>query len=93
MDRGRSIYHKNFNEYDKLKKAGCKFQLNLLAVVGYYGPEIAKVAGQLLNKGMYDFAGTDVHHSNHIASFSEKIKVKEISALKEVISNNAFFRF
>ncbi|MBO9584142.1 MAG: histidinol phosphatase [Flavobacterium sp.] len=87
------FYHKNFDEYNKLKKAGCKFQLNLLSVVGYYGAEITKVAELLLNKGLYDFAGTDVHHSNHIASFDKKINVKEISVLKEVIANNAFFRF
>jgi len=87
------FYHKNFDEYGKLKKVGCKFQLNLLSVVGYYGAEITKVAELLLNKGLYDFAGTDVHHSNHITSFNKKINVKEISALKEVIANNAFFRF
>ncbi|MNF17041.1 hypothetical protein D3C80_2203460 [compost metagenome] len=62
-------------------------------MVGYYGGAIAKVAELLLNKGLYDFAGSDVHHSNHIASFDKKVNVKEISALKEVIANNAFFKF
>ncbi|MNX60673.1 Tyrosine-protein phosphatase YwqE [compost metagenome] len=89
------FYHKNFNEYNKLKKAGCMFQLNLLAVVGYYGSEITKVAEELLKKGMYDFVGTDVHHNNHIASFNQKIKIdnKNVPLLKEIISNNQFFKF
>lgn len=89
------FYHKNFNEYNKLKKAGCMFQLNLLAVVGYYGSEITKVAGELLKKGMYDFAGTDVHHNNHIKSFEQKIKIDNVnvSALKGIINNNQFFKF
>jgi protein-tyrosine phosphatase len=87
------FYHKNFNEYDKLKKAGCLFQLNLLATVGYYGSEITKVAEQLLKKGMYDFVGTDVHHDNHIASFKQKIKIDSASNLKEIIANNQFFKF
>ena len=87
------FYHKNFNEYEKLKKAGCKFQLNLLSVVGYYGSEIAKIADQILKKGMYDFAGSDVHHSNHIKSFEQRIKTGSIAVLKEVIANNSFFKF
>lgn len=85
-------YRKNFNEYEKLKKAGCLFQLNLLATVGYYGERITKIAEELLSKGMYDFTGTDVHHIKHIASFNEKIKIKSISNLKEVIANNQLFK-
>ncbi|MEP6803556.1 MAG: CpsB/CapC family capsule biosynthesis tyrosine phosphatase [Flavobacterium sp.] len=86
-------YRKDFNEYEKLKKAGCFFQLNLLSTVGYYGERITKTADELLKKGMYDFTGSDVHHMKHIASFSEKIKVDNISNLKEVIKNNEFFKF
>lgn len=86
-------YRKDFGEYEKLKKAGCLFQLNLLAVVGYYGERISKTAEELLKKGMYDFTGTDVHHTNHIKAFDEKIKINSISNLKEVIANNQFFKF
>lgn len=86
------FYHKNFREYEKLKKAGCLFQLNLLAVVGYYGGNIATIAEQLLQKGMYDFVGTDVHHDNHIAAFEQKVKLKDTNPLKEIIANNQFFK-
>ncbi|MFL9831951.1 CpsB/CapC family capsule biosynthesis tyrosine phosphatase [Flavobacterium sp. ST-87] len=86
------FYHKNFDEYTKLKKAGCLFQLNLLAVTGYYGEGITKIAEQLLQKGMYDFVGTDVHHDNHIAAFDQKVKLKDWSPLQEVIGNNQFFK-
>lgn len=87
------FYHKNFNEYEKLKKSGCLFQLNLLAVVGYYGDNINKIAEKLLQKGMYDYVGSDVHHDNHIAAFDQKIKLKDSSPLNEVIENNQFFKF
>lgn len=87
------FYHKSFNEYEKLKKAGCLFQLNLLAVVGYYGESIAKIAEQLLQRGMYDYVGSDVHHDNHIAAFNQQIKLKDSSPLNEVIENNQFFKF
>ncbi|MES2239793.1 MAG: CpsB/CapC family capsule biosynthesis tyrosine phosphatase [Bacteroidota bacterium] len=87
------FYHKNFNEYQKLKKAGCLFQLNLLAVVGYYGDNIAKIAAELLQKGMYDYVGSDVHHDHHIAAFNQKVKLKDLNPLKEIIANNQFFKF
>jgi protein-tyrosine phosphatase len=87
------FYQNNFNEYVKLKRSGCMFQLNLLAVVGYYGEGVTKIAEQLLQKGMYDFVGSDVHHNNHIASFSQKVKLKDTAPLKEIITNNQFFRF
>ena len=86
------FYHNNFSEYQKLKKAGCLFQLNLLAVVGYYGEGITKIAEQLLQKGMYDFVGSDVHHDNHIAAFDKRIKIKEVKPLQEIMANNQFFR-
>ena len=85
------FFHANFDEYQKLKRAGCLFQLNLAAVVGYYGDQIAKVAEKLLQKGMYNFVGSDVHHDNHIAAFEQKVRVKDLAPLKEIISNNQFF--
>ncbi|SFD00336.1 tyrosine-protein phosphatase [Flavobacterium phragmitis] len=87
------FYNKNLSEYDKIKNAGCKFQLNLLAMVGYYGKEITQTAEHLLKKGMYDFVGTDVHHNKHIECFEQKVKTDQIPALKEIIKNNQFFRF
>ena len=86
------FYHKNFSEYEKLKRAGCLFQLNLLSVVGYYGAEITKIAEQLLAKGMYTYVGSDVHHDNHIASFEQKVRIKDLVPLKEAIANNEFFK-
>ncbi len=86
------FYHTNFNEYYKLKKAGCLFQLNLLSTVGYYGKEVAIVTQKLLDKDMYDFVGSDVHHENHIKAFSNKIVLKNYSNLIRSIENNKFFK-
>ena len=85
------FYHNDLEEYLKLKKAGCRFQLNLLSVVGYYGDGIAKTAEKLLQNGMYDFVGSDVHHDNHLAAFEQKVKLKDWTPLKEVMANNQFF--
>ena len=86
-----SFYYNNLNEYKRLKKAGCKFQMNLLSSVGYYGPEALKTADLLLSHNMIDFVGSDTHHENHLASFDSKIKIKNVAILQSVINNNSFF--
>jgi tyrosine-protein phosphatase YwqE len=87
------FYNSNLNEFTKLKNAGCLFQLNLLSTVGYYGIEATKSCELLLKKGLIDFVGSDVHHSKHIESFSNKILVSSVSPLKKAIENNQFFKF
>lgn len=88
----RYVYlHHNFSEYEKLKRAGCYFQLNLLSTVGYYGKEVCDIAEKLLKKGMIDFSGSDVHHQNHIDAFSQKVKIKEVEPLVQAMKNNSKF--
>ena len=86
-----TFYHHNFSEYEKLKKTGCLFQLNLLSTVDYYGKNISSVADKLLQKGMIDFVGSDVHHANHIQSFYKKVSIKNTDALKVAMDKNLFF--
>jgi protein-tyrosine phosphatase len=56
--------------YDNLRDAGCLFQLNLLALTGYYGREVKGLAEYLLKKGYYSYAGTDLHGTKHLAQLS-----------------------
>jgi tyrosine-protein phosphatase YwqE len=86
------FYHQNTREYHKLKQQGCLFQLNLLATVGYYGAHVTQAAETILQKGMYDFVGTDVHHQNHLKGLSQRIKTKGLENLKEAMLNNQLFR-
>jgi protein-tyrosine phosphatase len=88
-----SFYHKSTDEYKKLKKSGCLFQLNLLSTVGYYGNEVMKTANFLLNNGMIDYVGSDVHHMKHINSFCNKLQIKDAITLIDAINNNKFFSF
>lgn len=85
------FYHFNFKEYDKLKNSGCKFQLNLLSTVDYYGNIVTKVADKLLVNNYFDFVGSDIHHQNHVDAFNQKINIKKIDILNDVIEKNLFF--
>ena len=86
-----NFYHKNFDEYKKLKNAGCLFQLNLLSIVGYYGKDVTESAQKLLQNGFIDFVGSDVHHKKHIEWFDKKVLIKDVQPLKNAFSNNQLF--
>ena len=86
-----TFYQHNFEEYFRLKHAGCMFQLNLLSTIGYYGEAIVKTTEKLLKNGLIDYVGSDVHHQNHINGFSKKILIKDLLPLKEAIAHNQFF--
>ena len=88
-----TFFHRNFSEYEKLKNAGCLFQLNLLSTVGYYGIDVMAVSEKLLIKGLIDFVGSDVHHENHLNALSRKLPFKDTVALSEAFDKNQFFRF
>lgn len=61
-----NFYHDTHGRYIRFKDMGCLFQLNLLSIVGYYGKKVEKAADYLLKSGMYDLAGTDLHHDKHL---------------------------
>jgi len=88
-----NFFHQKPQEYEKLKKAGCVFQLNLLSAIGYYGKPVLQCADELLAKGLIDFVGSDVHHERHIEGFKKEILLKNHEILKQTAPNNSFFDF
>ncbi len=58
-------FHRNINKYRELKDNGCLLQLNMLSISGHYGVHIKAVAEKLLEKGLYDYCGSDMHHEKH----------------------------
>jgi len=80
--------HNRFKKYDQFKTQNILFQLNLLSLGGYYGQEVNKMGIKLLEKGMIDFIGSDVHN---IAQLNELKKVvlskKILKLIKPIIEN------
>ena len=81
----------NIEEYFKLKKVGCKFQLNLLSTTGYYGKDVMRISDKLLENNMINFVGSDIHSQRHINSMKSVVQIKEIEELKKVIEANKVF--
>jgi len=87
-----SYYHNDFSAYQKLKDAGCLFQLNLLSLSNYYGSAVTATSLQLLKHQLIDFAGTDTHKHRHL-DFLEKIdNAKTMKLIEPVLYANSFFR-
>lgn len=73
----------------KLKEHGCKFQLNLFSLAGFYGSLPQKAAGRLLKDGHYDFAGTDIHSLNYCRAYkSFKLTKDQHEAVEKLIRRN-----
>lgn len=86
-----NFYHNDFQNYYKLKKAGCLFQLNLLSLTEQYGGGVKKSAEKLIKENLYDFVGTDTHHKNHLR-LMEKIGTKKIKKnILDLVNNNSKF--
>ncbi|WP_316844690.1 tyrosine-protein phosphatase [Pedobacter psychrodurus] len=82
-----TFYHKNYQRLHRLKDMGCLFQLNLLSVIGYYGPQVKQAADYLLRLKLYDLAGTDLHHERHMSALEKSVKKGE---LYDLIGNYNF---
>lgn len=69
-----NFYHQAHDRYYRLKDMGCLFQLNLLSVTGYYGKPVKLAAEYLLKNNLYDLAGTDLHHEQHLRALESAVK-------------------
>jgi len=76
-----NYYHRNFEAYTDFKDRGCLLQVNFLSLSGYYGPNVKQTAEKLMNKGLIDFIGTDMHHDNHLKALKDFISHKSFSAI------------
>ena len=82
----------DFNEYHKMKRLGCKFQINFLSCLGYYGKDVLKVTDKLLKSDMVDFVGSDVHSIKHINFIKNNhLKIRNYENFINAAKNNEIF--
>lgn len=80
-------YHKTPKIYQELHEQGCLFQVNFLSLSGYYYPEVKNMAWRLLEQGLVDFIGSDVHRLSHAEHISNYLNTKEYRKLVDKASN------
>lgn len=78
-------------QYETWKDTGYLFQLNLLSLMGAYGRSAMEKSHDMLEHGMYDFVGSDMHRLDSFRKLLSKMKLstKEIDALHLLYENNA----
>ncbi|MCO4292106.1 histidinol phosphatase [Solitalea sp. MAHUQ-68] len=85
-----NYYLQNHDNLHHFKELGCKLQLNLNSVTGYYGSKQKALALKLLREGLVDFVGTDLHHEKHLNALKSLIDTSvEPMLLKAVEQNNS----
>ena len=78
-----NFYHHDYKQYQALKDRGCLLQLNTIALSGYYGSHVKKIATQLLDEGMYEYCGSDMHHMRHFKALESLLDSKIIHKLAD----------
>lgn len=61
------------DKFEELRDKGVWFQINLLSIVGHYGPPCKKLASEFINRGWFELLGTDLHSMKHIDSIKKGI--------------------
>jgi tyrosine-protein phosphatase YwqE len=77
-----AYYHGNRKAYEQLHAADTCFQVNLLSLAGYYGRGVRDLVLWMLDKGMVDFIGTDLHHDYHVETIDRFLRSKEWAKLR-----------
>ena len=64
-------------DYQQLKQLGVAFQLNLPSLAGAYGTEAKRKARWLLEKGYYQYIGTDTHRQSSWEVIVQKQEIQK----------------
>jgi protein-tyrosine phosphatase len=92
-ERYAFFHSKDLRKYEDLKYRGCMFQINSLSLTNYYGRGINKTALQLLNRGMIDFIGSDIHRVQHHTHLKEIKMSRSVSKLLRPVIQKTKFTF
>lgn len=86
-------YHGDISRYKAIHNAGVAFQINLLSLAGYYGKDEKRVAEKLIEAGLVDYIGTDLHGQRHADSIDAYIGSRDFrrhrAALEGIVKNDS----
>lgn len=85
-----TYYCGDIKTLEEFVNMGCQLQLNLLSLTPYYSPETIKLAGILLDRGMYSYAGSDLHSLHQLSRIqSMQTEQKVLNQIQPLLINNA----
>lgn len=63
------------------------FQINVLSLAGYYGKAIRHNAEQLIEAGMIDFLGTDIHGTRHTECIRRYLTTRDAQRHRDALAS------
>jgi tyrosine-protein phosphatase YwqE len=75
------FWYNSFDTYSELKDKGVLFQLNINSLSGYYSNAAKRVAEKMIDMGMIELLGTDIHHSRHLGGLQKSGNEKSFEKL------------
>lgn len=72
-----SYYYNKKDRYTTLHGAGAAFQINLLSLAGYYGRDEKRFAEYLIDQGLVDYIGSDLHRHSHADAIDAYLASKD----------------
>ena len=76
-------YYAKKDRYKAIHSTGTKLQLNILSLSGHYGKDEKNMAMELIEKGLVDFIGTDLHNHRHADAIESYLASKEYRKIKD----------
>jgi protein-tyrosine phosphatase len=76
-----TYWFSDFSKYEDLKDRGVFFQVNLVSLARFYPDPVKKMAEKLIEKGMIDFVGSDMHNTNYLLALEKSLKEKSLFKL------------
>ncbi|SFV75489.1 Capsular polysaccharide synthesis enzyme Cap8C; Manganese-dependent protein-tyrosine phosphatase [hydrothermal vent metagenome] len=82
----RYYYYHTEEHYKKLKDLGLLFQINAISTQGFYGKKVEKNINKIIDLGLVDFIGSDIHNQQYMDIFIKTLQSKNY--LKILKKNN-----
>ncbi len=76
-------FYSAIERYHEVREYGCYFQLNTISLTGYYGKQARHVADKLVEAGLVDFIGSDMHHLKHAKALEQSLFLEPTKLLLE----------
>jgi tyrosine-protein phosphatase YwqE len=64
-------YHNQPDTIAAYKEKGVEIQLNLLSIIGHYGPDVQQQAFYMIDNHLVDYVATDCHRIEHLELLSK----------------------
>jgi len=79
----RYTYYHTEDHYRRLKEMGLYFQINIISTQNFYGKKVKKAVEKIIDLGLVDFIGSDIHSQKYLDTFSSSLNSKIYSKIMQ----------